>query len=85
MAKVMPNVESIPTDAIAIPYKPILTLSAVSMLVISKPVAERNAISIAKTIVNTGIEVDINPVPIPEIITVAGPVFVLSAILIVGL
>ena len=81
----MPSVESMPTDAIAIPYNPILTLSGLSMLPISNPVAERNDMSIAKTMVNTGIEVDMNPVPRPEMMTVAGPVFALSAILIVGL
>jgi len=35
--------------------------------------------------VSTGIEVDTKPVPIPDMITVAGPVSALAAIVFVGL
>src|SRR5690554_4039761 len=55
------------------------------MFVISKPIADRKEMRIASTIVRTGTEVEIKPVPSPEMITVAGPVFALLAILIVGL
>ena len=54
------------------------------MLSTSKPVAQRYARIIATPIVMTGIAVEIIPDPIPAMMTVAGPVCELSAILRVG-
>lgn len=46
----------------------------------SKLIAHRKARMIATAIVITGIAVEIIPIPIPEMITVAGPVSELLAI-----
>jgi hypothetical protein len=68
VASVMPNVESIPTAATAMPYKP-----AVPM-----------AIIVAKTTIMTGAAVLSIPTDKPSIMTIAGPPTELSAILRVG-
>ena len=79
MAKVIPNVESIPTAAIPTPYNPMDILAKLNSA------ANRNESIIPATIVSTGMAVEIIPVPIPFIITVAGPVSELLAISCVGL
>ena len=55
------------------------------MFATSNRMAHRKASTIATQIVITGIAVESIPSPIPEIITVAGPVFELSATFRVGL
>ena len=80
----IPNVESIPTAAIPIPYNPKERFSAVKKLLTSKPIAQRYAKIIATPIVMTGTAVEIMPRPRPEMITVAGPVLELSATFCVG-
>ena len=54
--------------------------SAEIMCCTSKLIAHRKARMIATAIVITGIAVEIIPIPIPEMITVAGPVSELLAI-----
>ena len=83
VARVIPSVESIPTAAIPIPYKPTPRFE-LKVMVIKSYCADINAKTIATLIVITGIAVEIIPNPNPEIITVAGPVFELSATLCVG-
>jgi hypothetical protein len=51
----------------------------------SKPLAQRKLNMMATEMVTTGTMVEIIPVPIPLIITVAGPVCEASAIFCVGL
>ena len=74
-----------PTAAMPMPYSPLLRLPAEIMLWMSKPVAQRKARTMATAIVTTGMAVDIIPMPIPEMMTVAGPVSALLAIFRVGL
>jgi len=80
----MPNVESIPTAAMPMPYSPRIRFSAVSILSTSNPMAHKNAMIIAKAMVMTGIAVESIPKPKPEMITVAGPVCPLAATRCVG-
>ena len=79
VANVIPNVESIPTAAIPIPYNPI------PILLKSKPEAKRKELVIPTTTANTGTAVDNIPKPKPEMITVAGPVKPDSDTFLVGL
>ena len=74
----MPRVDSIPTAAIPIPYNPMPAFEK------SNPEANRKDRIIPMTTEITGITVEIIPIPRPEMITVAGPVSELLAILWVG-
>ena len=77
VASVMPNVESIPTAASAIPYKP-------KFPSVNPPDAP-NATRIAIATIIIGNAVDIIPRPIPPIIIVAEPVSAFDARFFVGL
>ena len=72
VAKVIPKVESIPTAAMPIPYRPILRFAALNST--WKPFAQRYAKMIATPTVITGTAVESIPKPRPLMITVAGPV-----------
>ena len=69
MARVMPRVESIPTAARAMPYRPMLVLAA--------PPDRKKASRIQTATMMMGMAVDSMPRPRPPMMMVAEPVWLL--------
>ena len=81
VARVMPSVDSMPTAAMEMPYRPRLSVSLLKTKSVAKPYASR----MAAQMVITGMAVERMPRPTPLITTVAEPVWAASASFCVGL